>query len=97
MVVIDNVTEKAREAMFIRSKERLTKKFNILLGNQSSIRNESLTTYAKSPVLNLVPDEIPDAHKDILNLGPKFVPTVKRIPYMDIVSITESSARMSLN
>ena len=46
----------------------------------------------KSPVLNLVPDVIPENHKDLLRLGPKFVPSTKKIPYMDIISATESSA-----
>ncbi|XP_065678811.1 uncharacterized protein LOC136093634 [Hydra vulgaris] len=32
------------------------------------------------------------SYKSLLNLGPKFVPTTKSLPYLDIVSITESSA-----
>ena len=42
--------------------------------------------------MNLAPDEIPEKHKELLNLGPKFVPHTKKIPFMDIVSTTESSA-----
>ena len=45
----------------------------------------------KNPVLNLVEDEIPKHHEALLSLGPKFVPTEKRIPYMDIISTTEAS------
>ena len=46
----------------------------------------------KVPVLNLASNEIPDHHMELLMLGPKFVPHEKRIPYMDIVSTTETSA-----
>ena len=42
--------------------------------------------------MNLARDEIPEKHKELLNLGPKFVPHTKKIPFMDIVSTTESSA-----
>ena len=92
MILVSDITEKAREAMFIRSKERLVKKFKILQGDNNLNRIERPKVYVKSPVLNLVPDEIPESHKDLLSLGPKFVPNTKVIPYMDIVSITESSA-----
>ena len=90
MILIKNVTEKAREAMFIRSKDRLIKKFQLLQDKQ--IVKHHPCKYIKQPVLNLIPDEIPENHKDLLSLGPKFVPHVKDIPYMDIVSTTESSA-----
>ena len=35
---------------------------------------------------------MPDHHKELLDLGPKFVPVHNRIPYMDIISNTESTA-----
>ena len=43
----------------------------------------------KDEVINLCDDEIKDSH---LSLGPKFVPNSKTIPWMDIVSTTESTA-----
>ena len=92
MVTIQGVTEKARETMHIRSKERLVNKFNSLIKDKPSENKEKNTNYVKDAVLNLVSDNIPDAHKDLLNLGPKFVPNVKEIPVMDIVTATESSA-----
>ena len=46
----------------------------------------------ETPILNLVPDDIPESHRELLSLGPKFVPHTKKIPYMDIISVTESSA-----
>ena len=35
---------------------------------------------------------MPQHHQDLLNLGPKFVPNAKRIPHMDIITITECSS-----
>ena len=101
MRVVNNVTEKARELMFVRSKERLVNKFCKLKeskgakfnhNNDRIAHNEGGTLHMKVPVLNLASNEIPDHHMELLMLGPKFVPHEKRIPYMDIVSTTESSA-----
>ena len=89
MTVVENITETAREGMFIRSKERLVKKFRKLQEMQSK---EPQQKRMKAPLLNLVGDEIPKHHEELLNLGPKFVPTEGRIPYMDVISTTESSA-----
>ncbi len=93
MEKIEAASEKAREAMFVRSKERLINKFDILRGPQNSQAPATSTVkYIKDPILNLVDDEVPDNHKDLLNLGPKFVPNMKKIPFMDIVTTTEASA-----
>ena len=90
MKVINDTTEKSREYMFKRSKERLVKKFKGL--QEKKITNSvHKNKYTKDPILNLANDEIPKHHRDLLNLGPKFVPHVSGIPYMDIVSTTESS------
>ena len=46
----------------------------------------------KSPILDLVNEPIPDSHKQLLNLGPKFVPAPKEVPNMDIITVTEAAA-----
>ena len=94
MLKIEEVSEKAREAMFTRSKERLVRKFNILLGLQPGPRQQSSveTKFVKDPVLNLVGDDIPEKQKALLDLGPKFVPNMRKIPFMDIITTAESSA-----
>ena len=95
MAVITNVTEKARESMFVRSKEKLVNKFSILKkrkDDKETYTDNTNTLHMKEPILNLASSEIPEHHKELLELGPKFVPHVKSIPYMDIVSATESSA-----
>ena len=79
MEKIETVTEKARESMFLRSRQRLVNKFNILRG-PTTVPRIATTSHVKDPFLNLVDDDVPDNHKELLSLGPKFVPNVKNIP-----------------
>ena len=56
MMVIKNITEKSRESMFVRSKEKLMKKFDILKNhnkNTEKFRNIRPFKYTKVPVLNI--------------------------------------------
>ena len=79
--------------MFLKSKERLVKKFNDLHRFQKRDRiTINSERYVKPGVINLCDDEIKDTQRDVLNLGPKFVPRQKEIPFMDIVAKTESAA-----
>ena len=48
--------------------------------------------YTKNAVINLCSTEIPKNQNDFLNLGPHFVPSLKYIPYMDIIATTECFA-----
>ena len=91
MASVTNVTEKSREEMFVRSKQRLIKKFEALRGRSDRIE-ERPKVLVKDPVLNLVPSEIPKEQENLLRLGPKFVPATTKIPYMDIITATEASA-----
>ncbi|XP_065639682.1 uncharacterized protein LOC136072401 [Hydra vulgaris] len=70
---------------------------NILLILQNECENknnnaEKTTNYKKNAVLNLCVTDILVSHNNFLNLGPHFVPSLKLIPYMDIINSTESSA-----
>jgi len=89
--IVKNSVETAREKMFTSSKSKLLTKFNKLnfKGPNSSNWNKSTI---KEVTLNLCQDEIPANHKSLLDLGPKFVPSINSIPYMDIISKTESTA-----
>ena len=92
MEKVEAASEKAREAMFIRSKQRLVKKFDILRGPTNAVPAPAATRHVKDPFLNLADDEVPNNHKELLSLGPKFVPNMKKIPVMDIITTTEASA-----
>ena len=86
------ITDKSRETAFQKSRLRLMNKFTNLQSPQKRTGQKSNTNHVKNTVLNLCDTDLPQHHQDLLNLGPKFVPTNKRIPYMDIISTTESSA-----
>ena len=46
----------------------------------------------KTAVLNLTEQEVNPSTINLLNLGPKYVPTPTTIPFMDIVTSTECAA-----
>ena len=50
------------------------------------------TSLIKPAILNLTNEEIPKHYESLLNLGPKFVPTNKNLPFMDIITSAESCA-----
>ncbi|XP_065658394.1 uncharacterized protein LOC136082910 [Hydra vulgaris] len=93
-IKLEQITEKSRESMFVKSKERLIKKFHILQSEHANGKDiaRKTTKYKKDAVLNLCDTDISISHNDFLNLGPNFVPSLKSIPYMDIITTTESSA-----
>ncbi|XP_065664446.1 uncharacterized protein LOC136086103 [Hydra vulgaris] len=93
-IKLEQITEKSRESMFIKSKERLIKKFHILQSEHANGKDiaRKTTKYKKDAVLNLCDTDISISHNDFLNLGPNFVPSLKSIPYMDIITTAESSA-----
>ena len=71
---------------------------NILLVNLMNFRHHQVkrsnqritTTYVKPNIINL--RDIALTVNQIFNLGPKFVPTEKRITFMEIITATESVA-----
>ena len=42
--------------------------------------------------MNLANQEIPQHYLELLNLGPKFIPSIVKLPFMDIVNATEICA-----
>jgi hypothetical protein len=92
-LIIERVTESARERMFIRKREQMKQKFKLLMKE----RNESQFRYIKQRrlkdvVLDLGPEKMPSHHEELLSLGPQFVPAPKQIPFMDIICVAEASA-----
>ena len=91
--IIQNATETSKEKQFVKKKNHLIKKFKKLHNEAVKEKTvEKRTSFLKSAVLNLTNDELPEHHKSLLNLGPKFVPSTKKIPYMDIITSTELCA-----
>ena len=91
--IIQSATETSKEKQFVKKKNHLIKKFKKLHNEAVKEKTvEKRTSFLKSAVLNLTNDELSEKHKSLLNLGPKFVPSTKKIPYMDIITSTELCA-----
>ena len=85
--LIQSVTEKSRE------KEHFVCKFNKLqITSSKRDKQQITTTYVKPSIINLTDIALTDYQTSLLNLGLKFVPTEKRITFMEIITATESVA-----
>ena len=92
---IINVTESSREKKFIKTKDKLKNKFELLYASKYKTTSNKVAKeehLVKNCVLNLADSEIPQNHLDLLNLGPNFAVTPRNIPYMDIITTTEIEA-----
>ena len=84
-LLIQSVTEKAREKEFVKKKEHLICKFKELQTTSRKRNNQQITTtYAKPSIINLTGIALTDHQRSLLN----FVPTEKRIPFMEIFTAT---------
>ena len=90
--LIDRTTGKSKEKEFTKKKNHLINKFEILKNNTAKKSKEKTASYIKETVINLTDTELTEEQKSLLNLGPNFVPTTKRIPFMYIISATETCA-----
>ena len=89
-ILIQNVTDDSREKEFLKRKQ-LIEKYNSLLDKYCRHSNYK-TILIKPAIFNFTKQEIPKHYESLLNLGPKFVPTNKNLPFMDIIISTESCA-----
>ena len=76
---------------FLKKKKQRIEKYNSLLDKYCQHSNYK-ANLIKPAILNLTKEEIPNHYESLLNLGPKFVPTNKKLPFMDIITSTESCA-----
>ena len=90
------ITDSTRENAFIYQRSRLKEKFEQLRGLTASkqVHNSNATTepLVKSAILNLTASEITGDKKALLELGPKFVPAIEKVPIMEIVTSAEIAA-----
>ena len=81
------------EKVYTSMNIRLKRKYEVLAGiSQHNSHNSSKNKIVNEAVLNLTSSEIPVSKLELLNLGPKFVPALKRVPVLDIVASTEQAA-----
>ena len=82
---------KLRENELVQKKERLICNFNELQKTTSERKNKQITiTCVKTSIINLMDIALTGHQTCLLNLGPKFVPIEKKIPFMEIITATES-------
>ena len=89
---IERITNISKEKEYVKKRNHLTEKYqNLTKGNkiQKITDNKSLL---KPAVLNLTNQEIPQHHLGLLKFGPKFIPSNKKLPFMDFVNATEVCA-----
>ena len=89
---IERITNISKGKEYVKKRNHLLEKYqNLTKGNkiQKIRRKKSLL---KPDVLNLTNQEIPQNYLELLNLGPKFVPSNTKLPFMDIVNATEICA-----
>ena len=92
---IMRVTDTSKDAEYQKSKRHLKEKFQQLKNenqkhSQIVLNNER--TIMKPAVLNLTGKTVDKNVTSLLSLGPNFVPTLKSIPYMEIITAIESQA-----
>ena len=97
LLVIENITEKSKNYHYSVKKNKMKEKFDKLKSiNQSNGMNRnSVATQSsliKQPLLNLTNETLTIPTIELLNLGPKFVPSYKKVPIMDILTSIESCA-----
>ena len=93
MIVRQNkATDSSKEKKFLACKEKLKNKFELLFLTKYKCEVNRRRENVKECVLNLTEESIPEHHKSLLNLGPKFAITPNKIPYMDIITTTEVTA-----
>ena len=78
-----------RKQSFIKPK-KLIEKFSNLLDKNSQLSNHT-AGLIKPTILNLTREKIQEYYKSSLNLRIKFVSMNKNLPFMDVVTLTESS------
>ena len=92
-LLIQSAKEKSREYVIVKKKEHLICKFNELQTTPSKRNNQPITTtYVKPRIIKLTDIALTDHQTSLLNVGSKFVPTEKKVPFMEIITATESIA-----
>ena len=78
------------EKEFIKKKNHLINKFEKLKNSSGKKGKEKIASYIEQSVINVTDTELTKEQKSLLNLGLNFVPATKRIPFIDIISATET-------
>ena len=89
---IERITDKSKEKEYVKKRNHLIEKYQSLTKGNKTQEYTGNKSLLKPAVLNLTKQQIPHHQLELLNLGPKFVPSNKKSPFMDIVNATEICA-----
>ena len=89
---IKRITNVSKKKDYVKKRNHLIEKYQNLTKENKIQKITGNKSLLKSTVLNLTNQEITQHHLELLNLGPKFVPSNKKSPFMDIVNAAEISA-----
>ena len=84
--IIERITNKQKEKEYIKQRNKNTK--NLTKGKKTQIIKDN-KSLLKPAVLNLINQEISQHYIELLNFGPKFISSNKKLPFMDIATSTE--------
>ena len=86
------ITDKTKEKHFRKKKKHVISKYKSLINTSDDSVNlaiERTRSIIKEGIVNLTGEELDENKIILLNLGPKFVPTANKRPYMYIIQTTE--------
>ena len=90
---IERITNISKEKEYVKKRNHLIEKYqNLAKGNKIQKKQVYNKNLLKPAALKLTNQWITQHYLELLNLGPKFVPSNKKLPFMDIVIATEICA-----
>ena len=89
---IERITNKSKEKEYVKKRNNLIEKYQNLTKGNKIPKITGSKSFLKPALLSFTNQEISQHHLELLNLGPKFVPSNKKLPFMDIVNATELCA-----
>ena len=89
---IERITNISKEKEYVKKRSHLIEKCQNLTKENKIQKITGNKSLLKPTVLNLTNQEITQHHLELLNLRPKFVPSNKKLLFMNIVNTAEISA-----
>ena len=89
---IERIINKSKEKEYVKKRNNLIEKYQNLTKGNKIPKITVNKSFLKPALLSFTNQEISQHHLELLNLGPKFVPSNKKLPFMDIVNATELCA-----
>ena len=89
---IERITNKSKDKEYVKKRNLVIEKDQSLTKGNKILTIKGQKFLFKLAVLVLTNQEFPRNHLELLNLEPKFIPSSKKLLFMDIVNATEFGA-----